>query len=104
MSKYRLAVHNTADNAQLWNNIGMCLCGKGKLVAAVSCLKRAAYLSQLDWRIAYNLALVHHALQQPASAFHFISSAINLQPNSAALFTTLGGMACKCACATVTAQ
>lgn len=90
----------------------MCFYGKKKYVAAVSCLKRAAYLSQLDYKIQYNLALVHLALGQVqrfthllrilhasringaqyASAFHFISSAINLQPHSAALFNTLGGM------------
>ena len=33
LSKYRVAAAATPESAQLWNNIGMCLFGKGKHVA-----------------------------------------------------------------------
>ena len=47
---------------------------------AISCLKRALYLDPFEWIIAYNLGLVHLNTQQYASAFHFLSSSINLKP------------------------
>ena len=34
LSKYRIAVIETPNSAQLWNNIGMCFFGKRKTVAA----------------------------------------------------------------------
>ncbi len=67
----------------------MCFFGKRKLVAAVSCLKRANYLSPFDWKILYNLGLVHLNLQQFASAFHFLSASINLRPNRGQTFMLL---------------
>jgi len=79
MSKYRIAAKN--ENSSLWNNIAMCFFGKEKLVAAVSCLKRANYLSPFDWKILHNLALVHLSTKQFASAFHFASTAIKINKN-----------------------
>eukprot|EP01041_Mallomonas_annulata_P011290 gene11290-23624_t len=78
--KYRVAATQTPNSAQLWNNIGMCFFGKGKLVAAVACLKRAVYLSPFEWIISFNLGVVHLSTGQFASAFHYFSTAINLQP------------------------
>ena len=60
-------------------------------VQAISCLKRANYLAPFDWKILYNLGLVHLTMQQYASAFHFLSAAINLRPKAAPLFMLLGG-------------
>ena len=59
---------------------------------AISCLKRANYLAPFDWKILYNLGLVHLTMQQYASAFHFLSAAINLRPKMAQLFSLLAGM------------
>ncbi|KAM9568857.1 BBSome complex member BBS4-like isoform 4-T4 [Salvelinus alpinus] len=56
---------------------------------AISCLKRANYLSPFDWKILYNLGLVHLTMQQYASAFHFLSAAVNLQPKMAELYMLL---------------
>jgi Bardet-Biedl syndrome 4 protein len=39
------------ESSQLWNNVGMCFFGKGKLVAAIACLKHAAYLNPFDWKV-----------------------------------------------------
>jgi Tfp pilus assembly protein PilF len=79
------------ESPQLWNNIGMCFFGKKKHVAAVSCLKRASYLAPFDWKILYNLGLVHLTMQQYASAFHFLSASINLRPNRGQTFMLLAG-------------
>ena len=67
------------------------LTGKKKFVAAISCLKRANYLSPFDWKILYNLGLVHLSMKQFASAFHFLSASINLRPNRGQTFMLLGG-------------
>lgn len=81
LSKYKIASVSLAESPCLWNNIGMCFFGKKKLIAAISCLKRANFLSPLDWKILYNLGLVHISAQQYASAFHYLTSAMNLHPN-----------------------
>ncbi|KAL5021550.1 hypothetical protein ScPMuIL_000705 [Solemya velum] len=89
LTKYRIAASSTPESPSLWNNIGMCFFGKKKYVAAISCLKRANYLSPFDWKILYNLGLVHLTMQQYASAFHFLSAAINIRPKMAQLFMLL---------------
>ncbi len=87
--KYRIAATQTPNSPQLWNNIGMCFFGKGKYVAAVSCLKRAVYFAPFEWIISYNLGVVHLSIGQYASAFHYFSSAINLQPTYARAYMYL---------------
>ena len=91
LAKYRMAAAELPESPQLWSNIGMCFFGKKKYVAAISCLKRANYLAPFDWKILYNLGLVHLAMQQFASAFHFISASVNLRPNRGQSFMLLGG-------------
>jgi Bardet-Biedl syndrome 4 protein len=88
--KYRVAAVTTPNSAQLWNNIGMCFFGKQRFVAAIACLKRALYLDPFEWIIAYNLGLVHLNTGQYASAFHFLSSSINLKPDFASSYMYLG--------------
>lgn len=88
--KYRVAITQTPNSAHLWNNIAMCFLTKQKYIAAVACLKRALYLAPFEWRISYNLGLVHIRLEQYASAFHFLSSAINLKPDDAGCYMLLG--------------
>lgn len=61
------------------------------LPQAISCLKRAHYLSPFDWKVLYNLGLVHLTMQQYASAFHFLSAAINLNPRMGELYMLLAG-------------
>nr|CAD7463429.1 unnamed protein product [Timema tahoe] len=62
---------------------------------AISCLKRANYLSPFDYNTLFNLGVVHIHTQQHASAFHFLSAAINFRPNSAAAFHMLACQYCK---------
>ncbi|KAK3748672.1 hypothetical protein RRG08_000904 [Elysia crispata] len=89
ITKYRIAAANTPESPPLWNNIGMCFFGKKKYVAAISCLKRANYLAPFDWKILNNLGLVHLTTGQFASAFHFLSAAINLKTDLAQLYMLL---------------
>merc|ERR1712025_827427 len=88
--KYRVAAVAIPNSAQLWNNIGMCYFGKKKYVAAVSCLKRALYIDPFEWIISYNLGLVHLNTQQYASAFHYLSTSINLKPDFPSTYMYLG--------------
>ncbi|XP_012996875.1 Bardet-Biedl syndrome 4 protein isoform X1 [Cavia porcellus] len=89
LTKYRVVACAAPESPPLWNNIGMCFFGKKKYVAAISCLKRANYLAPFDWKILYNLGLVHLTMQQYASAFHFLSAAINFQPKLGELYMLL---------------
>lgn len=59
---------------------------------AISCLKRANYLAPFDWKILYNLGLVHLTMQQYTSAFHFLSAAVNLRPTKGHIFMLLASM------------
>ncbi|XP_007056524.1 Bardet-Biedl syndrome 4 protein isoform X2 [Chelonia mydas] len=89
LTKYRVVAYTMPESPPLWNNIGMCFFGKKKYVAAISCLKRANYLAPFDWKILYNLGLVHLTMQQYASAFHFLSAAVNFQPRMGDLYMLL---------------
>lgn len=91
LAKYKAAAGHIPESASLWNNLGMCFFGKKRFVSAVSCLKRANSFAPFDWKILLNLGLVHMATQQYASAFHYLSSAINLDPMSGAVFLPLAG-------------
>jgi Bardet-Biedl syndrome 4 protein len=88
--RYRVAALQAPNSAQLWSNIGMCFFGKGKHVAAIACLKRALYLDPFEWRVAYNLGVLHLHTEQFASAFHYLTAAINLRPAFASAYTHLG--------------
>ncbi|ESO13235.1 hypothetical protein HELRODRAFT_188177 [Helobdella robusta] len=83
LAKYKLAVRYIPNSGPLWNNIGMCYFNKKKLVAAVSCLKRAHYFCPLERTISQNLVLIYLYSQQYASAFNFITSAMFLRFKSA---------------------
>uniref|UniRef100_A0A7E4VH58 TPR_REGION domain-containing protein n=1 Tax=Panagrellus redivivus TaxID=6233 RepID=A0A7E4VH58_PANRE len=89
LAKYRVAIDKCDYSGPLWNNIGMCMHGKGKLVASISCLKKANYLCPLDGKVLFNLALLHRTMSQYASAYHFISSAINLQNKNVIFIMTV---------------
>ncbi|KAF0980452.1 hypothetical protein FDP41_013666 [Naegleria fowleri] len=90
LSKYRIAAKKNPNSAQLWNNIGMCFFGKLDYVTSIACLKRALYLAPFEWIISYNLGLVHLNTKQYASAFHYFSTSINLNPNFASTYMYLG--------------
>lgn len=51
--KYRVLAATSPESPELWNNVGMCFFGKGKLVAAIACLKHAIYLNPFDWKVGF---------------------------------------------------
>ncbi|KAF7286922.1 hypothetical protein GWI33_003189 [Rhynchophorus ferrugineus] len=89
LTKFKIAVLHEPESVALWNNIGICFYAKQKLVAAISCLKRALWISPLNWKIIFNLAIVYLATQQPASAFNFACASVNLRPDVAECFAIL---------------
>ncbi|KAL1502259.1 hypothetical protein ABEB36_007425 [Hypothenemus hampei] len=89
LSKYKIAVLYDPESLALWNNIGMCFYSKQKYIAAISCLKRSLWLAPLNWKILFNLALVHLATNQPASGFNFACAAVNLRPDLGDCFALL---------------
>ncbi|XP_042172385.1 Bardet-Biedl syndrome 4 protein-like isoform X3 [Oncorhynchus tshawytscha] len=103
---YKSAVEFSPENAELLTTLGLLYLQLGKYqkafehlgnalthdpnnYKAISCLKRAHYLSPFDWKVLYNLGLVHLTMQQYASAFHFLSAATNLQPHLGELYMLL---------------
>uniref|UniRef100_A0A0K0F2R7 Bardet-Biedl syndrome 4 protein (inferred by orthology to a human protein) n=1 Tax=Strongyloides venezuelensis TaxID=75913 RepID=A0A0K0F2R7_STRVS len=89
LTKYRHATSICNYSGILWNNIGMCFYGKGKYIAAISCLKKADYLIPQNWEILFNMGLAYNGLAQYASAYQYISAALNLQPKKAFIFEAL---------------
>ncbi|GMT19235.1 hypothetical protein PFISCL1PPCAC_10532, partial [Pristionchus fissidentatus] len=81
LNKYRVSASTNEYDGCLWNNIGMCLYAKGKFVSGISCLKKAAYLNPLEYKIFYNLGLSHLAMNQLASSYNFLSASLSLNPN-----------------------
>ena len=55
------------------------MCTFPNLVQAIACLKRAAYFAPFEWMVVFNLGLVHLHAGQYASAFQYLSAAINLK-------------------------
>ena len=90
LHKYRVAAVQNPDSPQLWNNVGMALFGKGKHVAAISCLQKAHYLDPFEWIVSFNLGLVHLHTKQHASAFHFFNSAVNRKKDYAPCYMYMG--------------
>ena len=88
--KYRVPAVLTPESSEVWSNIGMCFFGKRKFVAAIACLKKAAYFAPFEWMIVFNLGLVHLHTGQYASAFHYLCAAVNLRPDFAHSYLLLG--------------
>lgn len=110
LMKYRIGIHLNPISSELWNNIAMCLMVKSKDIAAISCLKKAwscassfssIYSSSSssssgslpassgEWIILTNIGLVTMRMNLFASAFHYLSAAINLNPNYSRGYTYL---------------
>nr|CAD7201871.1 unnamed protein product [Timema douglasi] len=99
-ARIRRNCHTTKSQSTSLNSrpcvLYACMCAQAQIKLkelkarkAISCLKRANYLSPFDYNTLFNLGVVHLHTQQHASAFHFLSAAINFRPNSAAAFHML---------------
>ncbi|ORX77475.1 Bardet-Biedl syndrome protein 4 [Anaeromyces robustus] len=90
LMKYRICAVLNPESPELWNNIGMCFYGKNKIIAAISCLKKALYLAPNEWKISFNLGLAHLKHEQYVSAFRFFTSTANLNPQFSDTYIWLG--------------
>jgi len=88
--KYRICSVLNPESPELWNNIGMCFYGKNKIIAAISCLKKALYLAPNEWKISFNLGLAHLKHEQYVSAFRYFTSSANLNPKFSDTYIWLG--------------
>ena len=68
----------------------MCFFDKKKYVISVSCLKRSWYLAPFEWRIAYNLGLMHLTTKQYPSAVLFLRAAISTTTRVGEAYLLLG--------------
>uniref|UniRef100_A0A1B0FKH8 Uncharacterized protein n=1 Tax=Glossina morsitans morsitans TaxID=37546 RepID=A0A1B0FKH8_GLOMM len=62
----------------------------GAILQAISSLRKAIWLSPLNYNSLYNLSLIYISAQQYASAFHTLAAAINLRQDNAECFMLLG--------------
>ncbi|KNC21821.1 putative Bardet-Biedl syndrome 4 protein [Lucilia cuprina] len=90
LGKYREIAALKPDIAELWNNIGLCFFKKQKFIVAISSLRKAIWLSPLNYNALYNLSLIYITAQQYASAFHTLAAAINLRKDNAECYMLLG--------------
>ncbi|ULU01911.1 hypothetical protein L3Y34_001893 [Caenorhabditis briggsae] len=70
-------------NGCLWNNIGIGLLARNKSAAAHSALKKASFISPLDYKISLNLGVLHDIMKLHCSALHYIKLCTELKPNNA---------------------
>ncbi|XP_020290164.1 Bardet-Biedl syndrome 4 protein isoform X2 [Pseudomyrmex gracilis] len=90
LSKYKVAAQTIPESSALWNNIGMCLYGKQKYVAAISSLKRAHYLSPMSCVPSCNLGIVFLTTGQPASAAVYLCAAVSAELKNPTPYLLLG--------------
>ncbi|XP_012225811.1 Bardet-Biedl syndrome 4 protein homolog isoform X1 [Linepithema humile] len=90
LSKYKVAAQTIPESSALWNNIGMCLYGKQKYVAAISSLKRAHYLNPMSCVPSCNLGIVFLTTGQPASAAIYLCAAVSAEPKNPTPYLLLG--------------
>ena len=58
LDMYKKAYATSNNSAVLWNNVGVAMMSKSKLVAAYSCFKRALFLDPFRFDVHANLALL----------------------------------------------
>jgi Bardet-Biedl syndrome 4 protein len=79
----------SANSSVLWNNIGVGMAQKNKMVAAYCCFKRALFLDPFRWDIHANLALIFISRKKYLPAEIHLRSALKLSKD-ATLFNLLG--------------
>ncbi|XP_041772768.1 Bardet-Biedl syndrome 4 protein homolog [Anopheles merus] len=90
LNKYKRISNLTDESSEVWSNIGLCFFKKQKFIAAISCLRKATWVSPLNFNALYNLGLVLVTAQQYVSAFQTLAAAISLRPEHAECYMLLG--------------
>ncbi|KAA0199585.1 Bardet-Biedl syndrome 4 protein [Fasciolopsis buskii] len=78
VSKYLGVLRESPEDPVLWNNIGAAYFGKKKLLSSLVCLRRAAFLSPMNWIIAANRGMVALHIGLYASAVQMFHASIHL--------------------------
>uniref|UniRef100_A0A1B0EUP6 Putative o-linked n-acetylglucosamine transferase ogt n=1 Tax=Lutzomyia longipalpis TaxID=7200 RepID=A0A1B0EUP6_LUTLO len=92
LNKYKLLSNLDEEGSEIWSNVGLCFYKKQKLVAAIACLKKAVWISPLNFNALYNLGYVLLKAQQFASAFHVLATAVSIKNNHAECLMLLGAV------------
>ncbi|CAI2348362.1 unnamed protein product [Caenorhabditis sp. 36 PRJEB53466] len=82
LNKYRVAADVCDYNGCLWNNIGIGLMARNKPAASHSALKKAAFINPLNYKISYNLGVLHDMMNLRCSALHYIKLCTELSPQN----------------------
>ncbi|XP_053673947.1 Bardet-Biedl syndrome 4 protein homolog [Anopheles nili] len=90
LNKYKRISNLTDESSEVWSNIGLCFFKKQKFIAAISCLKKAVWITPLNFNTLYNLGLVLVTAQQYVSAFQTLAAGISLRPENAESYMLLG--------------
>uniref|UniRef100_A0A4Y0BPH9 TPR_REGION domain-containing protein n=1 Tax=Anopheles funestus TaxID=62324 RepID=A0A4Y0BPH9_ANOFN len=90
LNKYKRIPTLSDETSEVWSNIGLCFFKKQKFIATISCLKKAVWVSPLNFNALYNLGLVFVTAQQYVSAFQTLAAAISLRPEHAECYMLLG--------------
>ncbi|CAD6195953.1 unnamed protein product [Caenorhabditis auriculariae] len=91
LNKYRVAASVCDYNGCLWNNIGVGMLARDKLAAAHSSLKKAAYIMPLDYKINFNLGVLHESMGLNCSALFFLKKAADLKRDDPKLIGAMAG-------------
>lgn len=76
---FKKAYKISPNSAALWNDLGMFMYQKKKVIAAYSCLKRAIFLDPFRWDIHANMAIVLMNNSKYLAAHVHLRSAISIQ-------------------------
>ncbi|CAB3402857.1 unnamed protein product [Caenorhabditis bovis] len=90
LNKYRIAAEICDYNGCLWNNIGVGLMARDKLAAAHSAFKKAAFINPMNYKINFNLGVLHESMSLNCSALHYLKLASELTTPNAKI---IGAMA-----------
>ncbi len=87
---YSRALNLNPTNADIYNNLGVCLRAQGKLVAAAACYRRALVLKSNDAGILSNLGNTMRNMGNLRQAIVCMSKAVRIAPQSPEAIYNLG--------------
>uniref|UniRef100_A0A182Q011 Uncharacterized protein n=1 Tax=Anopheles farauti TaxID=69004 RepID=A0A182Q011_9DIPT len=90
INEYQRAFEKLLDATTADSKHTNALLALGSILQAISCLKKAAWVSPLNFNALYNLGLVLVTAQQYVSAFQTLAAAISLRPENAECYMLLG--------------
>ncbi|MBT3558650.1 MAG: tetratricopeptide repeat protein [Rhodospirillales bacterium] len=90
VSAYSRALNLNPANADIYNNLGVCLRAQGKLAAAITCYRRALVLKPNDAGVLSNLGNTLRVMSHFNQAIVSLSKAVRMAPKSPEAVYNLG--------------